>query len=363
MPSKTYVDFPESHRTLPAGAQRLGDVAPDENMRGIDEAELRTGLSAAREARRRSLPIHAHLRSSAKQPNHIERALLSVLGAAGRDFPDFDEARLRADSEMRELIAKHRAAAKSRSSFVEATLRWDVESRRKMMEHFVSQKTKALSPGLNFNFVVLDTPAFVVPSQDIFLHPPHIEPWNNVARFYGEWASPHSYPSGYPDPLVSFAFAWRNPSDAAAVINVESALMFNGWCELYTENGWRFEFDFASTDIYADLVVYEWWNQPPTIPPFQPEQRQRVVSLYSASSLPWSYDSDVSSLSGYYDLRYQQFMLPPKGVVVFEVIVNMKFTFLDPMRGARYLLQLNCGQFDYPNFQVMCPAVVIAILT
>jgi kumamolisin len=32
MVSKTYVDFPESHRTLPAGAQRLGDVAPDENI-------------------------------------------------------------------------------------------------------------------------------------------------------------------------------------------------------------------------------------------------------------------------------------------------------------------------------------------
>jgi hypothetical protein len=32
MVSKAYVDFVESHRTLPEGAQRLGDVAPDENI-------------------------------------------------------------------------------------------------------------------------------------------------------------------------------------------------------------------------------------------------------------------------------------------------------------------------------------------
>jgi hypothetical protein len=334
-------------------------------MADLNKAELRAALAAGREARRKRSPNPsgsglAHARRLAAQQGSPERTPLPAVAAAGHDVRELRELHAQAQSNARHLLTKQRSSSMRRSASSRETLRSDAEGHRKMVEHLASRKPDALPPGLNFNFVILDTPALVLPTQDIVLNAPHLEPWNNTAKFSAEWDT-DTFPGSQFADSVSFVFAWENPHPSATIVNVESALMFNGFCETYASGGW-YVINNADLDVYAELDVYEWWNNPPTSPPFQAAQRQHVLRLRSRSEgefYAWG-DPEWASVSGYYDLRYQQFVLPPRGVAVFEVAVSIEHSF--PHLGPSADSGSVRVDFESEGFEVMCPAVVLAIL-
>ncbi|MGH6852360.1 MAG: hypothetical protein ACREDJ_04000, partial [Methylocella sp.] len=233
---------------------------------------------------------------------------------------------------------------------VKDALHSNAASWRKAKEDLMS--LREADPAFNFNFVILDTPALILPSQGINLAPPHIEPWNNVAKINGEWESP--YPDNAYDTL-SFVFAWENPSDRYAVVNVESYLMLNGFCQAWAYGGF-YANNIVGLSIDVGLTILEYWNNPPTLPPQQSGAEQTSVSLEAASTGLFALgDYETTGINGLYDVRYDQFVLPPKGVSVFEVGLTIGHNIF----GDGY----TSIDFSSGDFEVMCPAVAIAILT
>ena len=200
-------------------------------------------------------------------------------------------------------------------------LRSDMESHHKGIQHLASLKGEA-SPRFNFNFVILDTPLFILPSQDIDLEF-QIEPGNNIAKFTGEWdTSTEPTPGGFDE--VSFVFEWTNPSAEYPVVNVESTLLFNGFGEAHASPPIFIGDEDAGLSVDALLQIDEWWNNPPTSPPYQAAQGQEVA-FFSAAAIDFTQGGQTTDawITGNYDLRYQQFMVPPKGAAVFEVLINI----------------------------------------
>lgn len=319
-------------------------------MAEIDEAHLKAEL-AAMHARRRRAPLSLRQASRAlRAERQIERQelteniLLPALARVGYQEREFDALCTRTREETRGAFQKQKSALVTDSSSVRTALRAWVESHRQARDAVAAQP--------HFNFVVLDTPAFILPSPGISLDAAHAQPWNNTAKLSGSWASPH--PGNGWDEL-DFVFAWRNPASTYAVVNVESYLALNGFCAAWADGGVLPD-NWAGFGLHASLNVFEWWNQPPTVPPAQAAQDQLLNTTHAVANGvfdPGDYES--AAVAGNYDVSYREFILPPQGVAVFEV----SFGALHEIFGDGSLeLDLSSGDFG-----IMCPAVVIAILS
>jgi hypothetical protein len=324
-------------------------------MAAIDDAQIRAAVSMAKDSRRKYSPtrlenISERARISAERRFSGEKFLSSSFAPA--DVSAAKEICAQTRTEIRRFLQKQKSSMIKCSSLTRNTLRSGIESQRKAREYLASLKREASPPGLNFNFVILDTPLFILPTQGIILDSTHVEPWNNVAKVSGEWETP--YPDNRTD-SISFVFVWTNPSSAYAVVNVESYLMLNGFCHAWADGGF-----WAANDIYlgiwVSLGIFEWWNNPPTYPPTQTGQEQSAVSLNAIQDGLFEVgDYESSGINGYYDVRYEQFVLPPDGTAVFEVNLAVGH-FIDG--GGNAAVDLASG-----DFEVMCPAVVIGILS
>jgi len=175
-----------------------------------------------------------------------------------------------------------------------------------------------------------------------------------VAKINAGWSTP--YPdNGFDD--LSFVFVWENPSDRNIVVNVASYLMLNGFCDVLAEAGASDIFSPHSSALgfTVELGVLEYWNNPPTSPSGQVGQFASVLGLNADGGGIFGFgDYESSGVSGIYDVTYGMFQIPPKGVTVFVVrllighYTNGGFIEVD---------------FASGDFEVMCPALVIAILT
>jgi hypothetical protein len=194
-----------------------------------------------------------------------------------------------------------------------------MHSRHKAWEQLTSQNHQSAQPNINFNDVIIDTPLFVLPSQDINLVSTSLAPWNNVAKINAEWNTP--YPdNGFDD--LSYIFVWENPNDRAFVVNVESYLMVNGFCDVFAEAG-----------------------------PGQGNYALRLSADGGRHLRTGGYNSGVAG--GNYDVVYKTFLVPPHRVAVFEVVLDI----FHRTEGGYIDVDFASG-----NFQIICPAVVIAIL-
>ena len=270
-------------------------------------------------------------------------------------FIDLERLRTETRNEVSRILHQEKAAALKHASHLEQGLRYGMHSRHKAWEHLTSQDHQSAQPNINFNYVIIDTPLFVLPSQDINLVSTSLAPWNNVAKINAEWNTP--YPdNGFDD--LSYIFVWENPNDRDLVVNVESYLMVNGFCDVFAEAGpgprsfWGDKF--TDLDIAVDLNVYEYWNNPPTSPSNEPGQGTYALRLSADGGGIFGlggYNSGAAS--GNYDVVYKTFLVPPHGVAVFEVVLDV----FHRTEGGYIDVDFASG-----NFQIMCPAVVIAIL-
>ena len=77
---------------------------------------------------------------------------------------------------------------------------------------------------------------------------------------------------------------------------------------------------YAGVSVDGRLDILEWFNQPPTSPPDQPDQSVNVADL-SVSTGGFSEVGaiDAKDIFRGYDLRHTQFLVPPNAVLVFTV--------------------------------------------
>ena len=318
-------------------------------MPKFTESQIKAVISAREKETRADSKLRkamfARMQASRRQG---EKALSSYLKKTGFDFKAYDQIRAQQQAEKHRLLKEAQRIAIKRSSSRKKELAYSVDNWRKNIERF---RDATLVSKFVPAFEVVDTPFLIWPTNDLELEDSHIQPWNNTAKVRGLW-------HGTGNENLRFIFVWENPIDKFAVVNVESNLAVNGACDAFAEGGFLIGSQ-NGVFVQASLNVWEWWNQPPTMLSPQATQTQRVLAVTASGggflSNTGGGSVDSASANGIFDLRRILFSLPPHGVAVFEVTLEF---FYDNVGGG--MIQANFASRD---FGVMCPAVVIAVLS
>lgn len=316
-------------------------------MAKVKESRIKAALSARDKATRAESKdrrgMQARLRAGRRQG---ERALTSYLKKTGFDFETYDRIRAQQQAEMHRLLKEVETAAAKRSTSRRKDLAYGVATWRKTIEGF---RDGTLTSQFVPAFEVVDTPFIIWPTNGLELADSQIQPWNNTAKVHALWRGDEGYEN------LRFIFVWDNPKDTGAVVNVESYLAVNGSCDAFTEPGIFFG-SINTVWVQASLNVWEWWNQPPTMLPPQATQVQHVLTI-AASGGGFASGGGVESKSaaGLFDVKRTLFALPPKGVAVFEVTLEFFYS-----NNGGGMIQ---ARFAHGDLGVMCPAVVIAVLS
>ena len=322
---------------------------------GIGAADLKAALAARALDRRKRLAFqqtNSLLRSKrrAEQRKLAEKFLPPVLAQTGYDKREFEALRTQAREEAQRAFEQQKSALVSYSPSIGASLRAKFETLR--------QARSAFGPPYPFlNFVVLDTPALIVPTPGVGFDGAHIEPDNTTVQFDTSWQSPNTQ-NGVEE--VSFLFFWQNPASTNAVVDVESYLALNGFCSAWAWGGDPFSVDTAVIDLYAYLDVLEWWKTPPTSPPAQGLQQAKIGAVVAEASGLLSLGDYVSEAftgdSSIYDVSYRGFVVPPHATALFEV----RFGVVHDIMGGG---SLSLDFFGGGRYNIVCPGVVLAILS
>jgi len=318
-------------------------------MPKFTESQIKAALSAREQEARADSKLHkvisARIQASRRQG---EKALASYLKKTGFDFASYERIRAQQQAELRRLLKQAEAASIKRSSSRKKALAKDIANWREKVERI--RDATLVSPFVPV-FEVVETPFLIWPTNHLELLDSHIQPWNNTAKVRAQWRDEGSE-------NLRFIFVWENPNDKWSVVNVESNLAVNGTCDAYTEGGF-FVGSINTLWVQTTLNVWEWWNQPPTLLPPQATQTQKVLSIAVSGG---GFLSNLGgggikskSANGIHDVRRTLFSLPPHGVAVFEVTLEF---FYENTDGG--MIQVNFASVD---FGLMCPAVVIAVLS
>jgi hypothetical protein len=315
----------------------------------VTESAIKAALAAA-DAKGREEPTLRKARArAATRRRQGERFLTSSLKRTGFELAAYEKIRAQGQTELRRLLKEQRAAAVKRSSSVKKQVLAGLAGWRRTIDRF---RDGTVSSTFVPAFAVVDTPFIIWPTHGLELIDSRIQPWNNAAKIRAQWQAT----SGAEN--LRFIYVWENPSDRWAIVNVESNLGLNGSCDEFEEGG-ILSGSVSNLSVDAVLNVWEWWNQPPTSPFPQPTQSQHVLSLSADGGgfLSGLGGGTVKSASvrGTFDLRRNLFLLPPNGVAVFEATLRFSYSNFD---GG--MIQIDFASGD---FEVVCPAVVIAILS
>jgi hypothetical protein len=332
-------------------------------MSNIDVSQIKFALveaknaSAAKDKHRDSLIRQANLSKRSQiltNQRAVEQLFTSFLIKTGFEIDKFNQILAKNQTELRSIFEKQKADAVEQSTSVRDKFRYGIDSRRKTIEHL---KTLA-APSFPF-FVALDSPFLILPTNGLNLTASQIEPRNSWAKFIMDVDEPTPAIDGYHYPIseeLSFYFLWENPSDKFAVLNVDGYLVSNGHCTAHIDGGFFAGDRSSSISIDQHLSLLEWWNQPPTQPLQQTDQSLNILNLYaSAMDMFDSGETKSANVFRGCDLRFNLFLVPPNKVVVFEVTSSISYNLTDDG-----YIQVD---FDSGDFEVMCPEVLLAILT
>jgi hypothetical protein len=326
----------------------------------------KVGLSALMDARRKRAPLRladlsTNIEESASQ-QAINKLLESNLTKAGFDLDKFGALLKQSDAEARQRMANFIAESDKRSAAALDTMLRTVQDWRNRVEHL---KTLARPDGPFDNVVILDTATEIV-VKDIegsysnrgLIHPISTHagpnPENNWAQFLVDATQGEQW-LGAGLVAASFGFLWQNPSDRYAVVSVLSAIVLNGSFRVLSAGGVFHGYRFSHLDISTGLDMHELWNDPPTSPLLQPGQSKTALDLGCDSSGAFSFAaSDGEDLNRGFALTYEQFVMPPKGRVMFEVFCDTRYQIYDGEAQA---------VFRDEGRQVICPGLWISVLT
>ncbi|MGC3999568.1 MAG: hypothetical protein QM767_19835 [Anaeromyxobacter sp.] len=194
---------------------------------------------------------------------------------------------------------------------------------------------------------LLQAPFEVVATRDLRLSGRHDAPLDTWVKFRET-----SSGSGAGD--VVFSYLWQNLDDRFRVVQVDGFLVLNGVVQMGADGGWGGEAS-SQVNLTARLQLWEWWNQPPTVP--MPEPNQSLPAFSRRLETPWAI-MDVGAVSSDavfrgFDLRYETFLVPPQGVAVLDVVLGVSYANAD---GNVDL------DFESGDLRVASPAVIVRVL-
>ena len=230
--------------------------------------------------------------------------------------------------------------------------------KHKVLKAVTAQRLRALGglaglpATISAQYELLNEPFLIWPTNSIDLEASEIVPSNSWAKFRARIESGKFFYGN-----VKFYYLWRNPRDTFVVINVDGYAIFNGYAYVGSGGGIFPGDRYAGLSVDGRLDILEWFNQPPTSPPDQPDQSVKVASL-SVSTGGFSEVGaiDAKNIFRGYDLRHTEMLVPPNAVLVFTVTAAVTLS-----TGS----DSGLAEIDFASgaFQVGSPAVLVAIIT
>jgi hypothetical protein len=318
----------------------------DDIRRTLTMASHMDGVRAARAA----WPARDHATAASADVLAAQRRLQAIVRSAvgGGQIEE------RLDEALRQHEVALRACADIASK--EAIARSGAEGQR--LHALTAARVRALGDlaatpvaGARPARVFLDRPFLIWPTRGVFFA-------DSAVLAAGSWAKfrvDSSRSSGSEE--MSFYFLWDNPSSGYAVIDVDAFLVLNGHGRAGSDGGVfpSLSGRYSNLQIHARLYLLEWWNQPPT-QPFPQADTTRLALALSTNTGGWGSVGAIESASVFrgFDLRHTQMLVPPGGVVVFEVAAGVGYSTSDGSINV---------DFESGSFEVMAPGVIVTVLT
>jgi hypothetical protein len=319
-------------------------------MHKLTDSEVKAAFSAVDKAGQAEVKLRKAIISQRRtRMREGEQLLKPYLKKTGFDLAATEKGRTRRETELRRLSKEQHASWLKASAAAKKELANAIENWQQNVTRFIDGTLKSdFVPG----YQVIATPFLIWPTHGIQLLNSNIQPWNNTANILGQWTNEAG------DENLRFIFVWENSSDVWTIINIESYLQLNGECNEF-EQGGILSGSVSDLTVLAKLNVWQWWTQPPMLTFPQATQSQSVLTLGASGGgfLSALNGGTVTgkSVNGNYDLRCNLFLVPPNGTAVFEV--ELEFIYENYDGGMVQAI------FEGGAYQVMCPAVVIAILS
>jgi hypothetical protein len=284
-------------------------------MAKISDAEMERVISAAQNRRVLDFRNRIHPKSPEVLANErkLGERIRAFFTKAGIEVEELDKMLSENQSERRRLLEREKAAAQKLLPRIEDTFRHGIHERLKALE-------LANLPNINPpTFIVLDTPFQIRATPHNILTTSHIFPQHSTAQI--QYLRDQD---GTEDVIVSFFFQWENSSPNSVLLaNVDSHLVVEGLWEINARSA---SFVPMSASVFAgvELRLFELWNFPPTSPLYENSQTNYFLDLDVDGGIVWLGAGKGQDLYEWvfnsYDVKkYSSFMVPPKGVVVFEV--------------------------------------------
>jgi hypothetical protein len=237
-------------------------------------------------------------------------------------------------TELRLSLEEHKAKAVKNSAHVSETLRRSA--------HNMYQAFRQLDDNPK---EILDKPILIWQTQGIDFPEVQYEPGRSLAKFVV-----NATRDGEEE--MSFYFLWQNPSDKFVVINVDSCLVFNGLIQALVGGGFLGQGEATRLILKANLFLFE---EPPftTLSAADTQYVETVIAMIEGWLVPPG-QIDSAYVHKLARLHYGPFLVAPFASMLFEVTASMSFLADDGSVLA---------EFARGDFQVMCPGVIITILS
>jgi hypothetical protein len=311
-------------------------------MKKISEAELKKAILAVEARRAKHPPVfrpdHTQRAMLQKSRRESEKMVAAFLKQSGFDMKKFQALQEQRGAELDRMVAKHKADALRLASQRKDTLQSSIAGQAKALRDLAARKDFFPNPSFS-----LDKPFLIwsIPLQEIS---------DSAAVPFGSWAKfKFSTSEHQGTQKFGFYFFWVNNFSDYAVINAATFMSATGF--LHSHAPWGFWP--SSSEVYAFAYLNLWLGWPTDFT----SSNHAVAFLGGTGALSSVFtgpDNEGTSVSSGVSLNTTLFAVPPSGVVVFEV--DLQLNYRDEGDGDI------TADFETGDFQIACPVVVFELL-
>jgi hypothetical protein len=290
----------------------------------------------------------------------IQGLLSAYVDKTGLDVAELNRLVAEGHTERSKLSATQVADRAKNLAAAEIGFRQTMENRRDALLLLATSSQRT--------FIILDKPFLIyeTPNSDPSKYNAHYESLNSNVRINIGTHTGGDYAS------FVFYFLWTNPSQFAAVVNVTSALVLNGVCEVDADIGiFSGHHNFLYLNASLGLLRWTGWGNDPvtgtsndqTYFPFrQSTQDQHVDTLDRSGG---GLFGDSGKVVEPYDfqpvnLSCDMIAIPAGASMVFEVALNVQYGIEDGGDGDLVSVDFSSNEFGR---RVICPLVALELLT
>lgn len=315
-------------------------------MKAIDTSRLKKKAkqSARLIAAAEAAPLRFENKDGRKAVAKLVATAVPGLPALRRQF---DAVAHKQKAKAEAVLKKARAAAIKNARSTKSTLAAMVAARLKAFEVLAQPATNVPST----QYFLLNTPFEIASTPGLPLSGSQIVPSNSWAKF--------TLRADRKDPKVSasFFYVWVNSLDKYVVINVHGYMVFRGHCFVGVDGGFFPGDHYVKLKIDARLDIFDWTNEPITFPSAPVDQSQNVLTMEESEGGWMSVGAlDARDVFRGYDLRHSLLVVPPRATIGFAMTASIDCTTGDDSG----LIDVD---FASGNFQVMSPAVLVAVVS